>query len=226
LLLPPGVDESQLKRFALGRKPKKDDLIEMLRFLVPRGEHIATSLLLDLNILVFLLMFFSGLNMLSPNGQELLKWGANRRDETLTGDWWRLFTSMFVHGGIIHLFLNIMGLLIGSFMLERILGWKRFLALYLLAGLCGSIASIAWYPHMISVGASGAIFGLFGAMLGLLLTDAFPKKGKKAILIFAGTYAGINLVWGLTGGIDNAAHIGGLLGGALLGILLYKLEDE
>jgi rhomboid protease GluP len=84
---------------------------------------------------------------------------------------------------------------------------------------------IWWYPN-ISAGASGAIFGLYGAILGLLLTNAFPKDGKKGILIMIGVYVLINLVWGLTGGIDNAAHLGGLLSGAILGIVLYKLTDN
>ena len=74
------------------------------------------------------------------------------------------------------------------------------------------------------MGASGAIFGLYGAILALLLTNAFPEGGKKGIFTGIGIYVAVSLLWGLTGGIDNAAHIGGLLSGALLGIILYKLE--
>lgn len=223
-LLFPGFSESERKRFLSGKKPRQDDIVDMLNYLVPKGTHFATSIILDLNILVFLLMVFSGINIISPNGKELLEWGANRRFETTNGDWWRLLTSMFLHGGFMHLFLNISGLVIAAIFVEPLLGRKNYFILYILSGLCGSLASIWWYPNTISVGASGAIFGLYGAILGLLLTNAFPEGGKKGILMMIGIYVGINLLWGLTGGIDNAAHIGGLLSGALIGILLYKLD--
>lgn len=225
-LLWPGYSETERKMFLKGKKPKQDDLVAILNFLIPKGEHFATSIILDLNILVFLLMIFSGIHVISPNGQELLHWGANRRFETSSGEWWRLLTSMFLHGGIMHLFLNIYGLVIAAIFVEPILGRKKYFILYILSGLCGSLASIWWYPNTISVGASGAIFGLYGAILGLLLTNAFPKNGKKGILIMIGIFVGINLLWGLTGGIDNAAHIGGLLSGAIIGIILYKLDEE
>lgn len=225
-LIWPGYSSSEHKRQLQGRKPRKDDLVEMLRFLIPQREHYATSLILDLNILVFLIMVFSGVHLLYPNGSELLQWGANRRFETTGGEWWRLFTSMFLHGGFMHLFLNIYGLLIAAIFVEPLLGRKNYLILYILSGLCGSIASIWWYENTISVGASGAIFGLYGAILGLLLTNAFPCEGKKGIFMMFGIYVGINLLVGLTGGIDNAAHLGGLFSGALIGIMLYKLDDR
>ena len=223
-LLFPGFSESERKRFLSGKKPKQDDIVDMLNYLIPKGTHFATSIILDLNILVFLLMVFSGINIISPNGKELLEWGANRRFETTSGDWWRLLMSIFVHGGFMHLCLNISGLVIAAIFVEPLLGRKNYFILYISSGLCGSLASIWWYPNTISVGASGAIFGLYGAILGLLLTKAFPEEGKKGILMMIGIYVGINLLWGLTGGIDNAAHIGGLLSGALIGIILYKLD--
>lgn len=226
LLIWPGYSETERKRFLSGKKPKQDDLVDMLNYLIPKGKHFATSIILDLNIIVFLLMIFSGIHIISPNGIELLQWGANRRFETTGGEWWRLLTSMFLHGGIMHLFLNISGLVIAALFVEPLLGRKNYFILYILSGLCGSLASIWWYPNTISVGASGAIFGLYGAILGLLLTSAFPKRGKKGILLMIGIYVVINLLWGLTGGIDNAAHIGGLLSGALIGIVLYKISDR
>lgn len=225
-LIWPSYSSTEHKRFLQGKKPKQDDLVDMLNYLVPKGDHFATSIILDLNILVFLIMVFSGINIISPNGIELLQWGANRRFETTDGEWWRLFTSMFLHGGIMHLFMNISGLVIAAIFVEPLLGRKKYLILYILSGLCGSLASIWWYSNTISVGASGAIFGLYGAILGLLLTNAFPEGGKKGILMMIGIFVGINLLWGLTGGIDNAAHIGGLLSGALIGIVLYKLNPE
>lgn len=212
-------------RLSSNNKPRQDDLVNILDYLIPKGNHFATAIVLDLNILVFLLMIFSGVDIISASGSEVLQWGANRRLETAGGEWWRLLTSMFLHGGLMHLFLNISGLLIAAIFIEPLLGRKNYFILYILSGLCGGIASICWYPNTISVGASGAIFGLYGAILGLLLTNAFPKRGKRGILTMIGIYVGVNLLWGLTGGIDNAAHIGGLLSGALVGIILYKLDE-
>ena len=225
-LIFPGFSETERQKFLQGKKPKQDDLVDMINYLVPKGEHFVTSIIIDLNILVFLLMVFSGIDIISPNGKELLEWGANRRAETTSGEWWRLLTSMFLHGGIMHLLLNIYGLILAALFVEPQLGRKNYSMLYILSGLCGSLASIWWYPNTVSAGASGAIFGLYGAILGLLFTNAFPKDGKKGILIMIGVFVLINLVWGLTGGIDNAAHIGGLLSGAILGIILYKLSEN
>lgn len=129
-LIWPGYSETEKKRFLTGKKPKQDDLVDMLNYLVPKGDHFATSIILDLNILVFLFMVFSGIHIISPNGMELLQWGANRRFETTGGEWWRLLTSMFLHGGIMHLFLNISGLVIAAIFVEPLLGQKLFHLVY------------------------------------------------------------------------------------------------
>jgi len=225
-LMFPAYSDTERKKFLQGKKPKQDDLIDMLKYLIPKGEHFATSIILDLNLLVFILMIFSGINIISPNGLELLEWGGNRRFETTNGEWWRLLTSMFLHGGIMHLVLNISGLVIVAIFVEPLIGKKNYFILYILSGLCGSLASIWWHTNTISVGASGAIFGLYGASLSLALTKAYPKFEGGGVLVFSGIYVVLNLLWGLTGGIDNAAHIGGLLGGALIGVILYRLDGK
>ena len=225
-LIWPGYSELEHRRQLQGKSKTEDDLVAMLKFMIPKGEHFATSVILDINILVFLLMTISGVHLLYPNGNELLEWGANRRQETLGGDLWRLVTSMFVHGGVMHLILNIYGLVLAAIFVEPILGRKKYFILYGVSGICGSISSISWYENIVSVGASGAIFGLYGAILGLLLTNAFPKEGKPGIFMMIGIYVFVNLLWGLTGGIDNAAHIGGLVSGALTGLVLYQIDND
>jgi rhomboid protease GluP len=133
---------------------------------------------------------------------------------------------MFLHGGIMHLLCNIYGLVIAAICLEPLLGRVKYLLLYLLAGIGGSLASIGWYENTASVGASGAIFGLYGAVLALLLTNAFSKEDKKVLFFMIGIYVVVNLLWGVTGGIDNAAHIGGLFSGAVIGLLLYSVGPK
>jgi rhomboid protease GluP len=227
----PRVSKLELERQLAGKKPKEDDVVDMIKFLIPKPPHFVTSIILDLNILVFLLMLFAGVHIISPNGLELLEWGANRRTETTSGDWWRLITSMFLHGGIMHLILNIYGLVLASLFIEPLLGSTRYAIIYFTSGIMGSTASIWWYENTASVGASGAIFGLCGAILALTLTGIFEKQGKKLILILFGPYVAINLLMGLVGGIDNAAHLGGLISGAIVALIIYlafkpKLDED
>jgi rhomboid protease GluP len=222
MLLWPHVSKRELARQLAGKKPKEDDIINMLKFLIPKKPHLVTSIVLDLNILVFLAMMFAGVHIIHPNGQELLEWGANRRIDTTSGDWWRLLTSMFLHGGIMHLFLNIYGLVLASIFVEPILGSARYAVLYFVSGITGSIASIMWYENTVSVGASGAIFGLFGAILAVTLTGVFAKESKKLVLILFGPFVLISLLAGLAGGIDNAAHLGGLISGAITGLIIFS----
>lgn len=217
----PRVSKLELERQLAGKKPKKDDVVDMFKFLIPKQPHFVTAIILDLNILVFLLTLFDGVHIISPNGLELLEWGANRRTETTSGDWWRLLTSMFLHGGIMHLFLNIYGLVLASIFIEPLLGSVRYAIIYFASGIVGSVASIWWYENTISVGASGAIFGLCGAILAITLTGFFGKEGKKPILLLFGPYVVINLLMGVAGGIDNAAHTGGLITGAIVAWIIY-----
>jgi rhomboid protease GluP len=227
LLLWPGVNSEELQKQLAGKKPEEDDIIDMLKFLVPRKPHLVTALVLDLNILVFLVMIFSGIHIVSPNGSELLEWGANRRTEVLSGEWWRLLTSTFVHGGVMHLILNIYALVLASIFIEPVIGSVRYAIIYFVSGIAGSIASIWWYDNTVSVGASGAIFGLFGAILAVTFTGLVAKGSKKMILALFGPYVALNLVMGLFGGIDNAAHIGGLVSGAVVALIVCRtLEPE
>lgn len=189
--------------------------------LTPTRQVFVTPLLVNINLLVFIVVWLSGVSAINPNGIELMEWGANRRTETMSGEWWRLVTSMFLHGGIMHLLMNMYGLFIAAIYVQPIMGNFRMGLVYFISGLCGSLASIYWYENTVSVGASGAIFGLFGAILVLLPTRIFERSARKPVLIMFGSYIGISLLMGLAGGIDNAAHLGGLLAGALTSIVLY-----
>ena len=220
----PKIDEEQLERIKAG-KPDKEAQKEMqdfLDFLKPKDGYFITPILIYINIGIFLLMVIMGLGFISFKGQDLLNWGANYSPLTKNGEWWRLLTSTFLHGGLIHLIANMYGLLFVGFFLEPLLGRKKYLAVYLLTGILASVASICWYDATVSVGASGAIFGLYGIFLALLLTKIYPPDFAKAFLISTAIFIGYNLLMGLTGGIDNAAHIGGLLSGLVIGLILYS----
>jgi len=183
-----------------------------------------TPALIGLNVTVFLLMVLLHVGVFSPSREDLIRWGANFGEATLSGEPWRLFSSMFVHIGIVHILVNMFVLWKIGPLVERILGPVRFAVIYLASGLCGSLVSVLWHPpSVVSAGASGAIFGLFGALLGFLLRDgeSVPKEVHGALLKNASLLIVYNVVYGaLHAGTDVADHLGGLVGGFAFGVFL------
>jgi rhomboid protease GluP len=167
-------------------------------------------------------MVISGANIMLPSSEKLMEWGANTRTLTIgKSEWWRLFTCIFAHVGIIHIALNMYALLYIGAYLEPLLGKVRYLACYIATGLMASLASIWWHDNAASAGASGAIFGLYGIFFALLTTDVIEKSARSSLIKSIGLFIAYNLVFGLVGPIDNAAHIGGLLSGMLFGYIIY-----
>jgi membrane associated rhomboid family serine protease len=200
---------------------EKRSIKDTKEFLLPHKYFFVTPILLYINLLLFLLMVFAGLGFISFQGQDLLKWGANHGYFVKNGEYWRLLTSVFLHGGLFHIMYNMFALVFLGIFIEGKIGSWKYLILYLLTGISASIASTWWHnPPAVSVGASGAIFGLLGAFIALMLVKKYDKSFNKFFLIGTLIYAGINLLIGLTGGIDNAAHIGGLLSGFVLGLII------
>jgi rhomboid protease GluP len=198
-----------------------ENLSGFLSIFKPVKGFFVTPLLIDLNILLFILMVASGVNIFQPDNESLINWGANFRPVTLEGEWWRLFTSCFLHIGIMHLLLNMYALLYIGLLLEPRLGTTRLLGAYILTGIAASITSLWWHDLTISAGASGAIFGMYGVFLAMLTTNLIEKSARKALLTSIGVFVFYNLVNGMKGGIDNAAHIGGLVSGLLTGYAFY-----
>lgn len=196
-------------------------------FFIPRKGFMATPILIDLNILVFIVMIASGVEIMSPSTLSLLKWGADFGPLTLTGDWWRAVTCNFIHIGAFHLLMNMYAFMYVGLLLEDLIGSRRMFMSYLLTGLCSAVFSLYMHGETISAGASGAIFGLYGIFLAFLFFHRIAKEQRKALLTSILIFVGYNLVYGMKAGIDNAAHIGGLLSGFLLGIIYvcsYKFE--
>ena len=182
---------------------------------LPHHRPIATWVLLALIVLVFAAETIAGG---STRTDVLVRLGAKVSPLIASGEFWRLLTSMFLHVGVMHLLFNSYALVIIGTELEGILGAGRFLAVYLLSGLFGSLASYAFSPN-ISAGASGAIFGLIGA-LGVFFLQYRQQLGQwgRARLGNIAFLIVLNLILGFTNpNIDNLAHIGGLIAGAALG---------
>jgi rhomboid protease GluP len=183
-----------------------------------------TFVLLGINIAVFLLMVLSGVSPLDPAAPTLALWGGNVGALTTNGEWWRLLSCTFLHAGAFHLLCNMWALSAVGPLVERLLGNAGMLLVYLLAGLAGSVASLYWHPHLVSVGASGAIFGLFGALMGFALRcqHSLPLEALRGLRNSGVAFLVFNLLLGFTlPGIDVAAHLGGwacgLVGGLVLG---------
>ena len=200
---------------------KKNSLKDFLQVFIPTKDYFFTPILIFLNILVFVIMAIDGTNIVSPEAEDLIKWGANERSLTLNGELWRLFSCIFVHIGIMHLIMNLYALIFIGSILEPIIGKYKFIIGYLISGFIASTASLWWNTFSLSAGASGAIFGLFGIFLALLTTNYLDKSTRKSMLTYIFIYVGLNLMSGLKEGIDGAAHIGGLTSGFIFGYAFY-----
>lgn len=182
-------------------------------------------MLVAINVLMFVAMVVKGASVTQPTPDQLLRWGANFGALTLTGQWWRLLTAMFVHIGIVHLALNMWCLWDLGILAEYLYGPKTFLALYLMTGLAASVVSVARNPLVVTAGASGAIFGLAGALIATLYLGklAAPRGALRISLISLVVFAAYVVAYGfMKSGIDNGAHIGGLVSGLLLGSVLSQ----
>jgi rhomboid protease GluP len=194
-----------------------------------RHAHVVTKVVVTPSIFlacigVFVAMVVGGASITQPDNQMMFEWGANFGPSVVFDHQaWRLFTSMFLHFGIIHLLANLFCLITAGPVLERFLGHLGFAALYVLSGLGGSIASLWVHPNLICAGASGAIFGVFGGLLAYLALRhrEVPAAVLKPMRSGALAFLAYNLIFGLgVPGIDMAAHVGGMCTGFVCGLLL------
>ena len=182
-----------------------------------------TVALVGLNILVFAAMVATGVPIENRNIFHLLKWGADFGPQSLGGQPWRMLTSNYVHVGIIHLTVNMWGLWQVGRLAERIFGKWTYLLIYTACGIAGSLASLLWNPMGVSAGASGALFGLVGALIGALYLGKlpFPKATLQGLRKNLLVVVAVNLYLGaVIAAIDNAGHVGGLVMGLALGAVL------
>lgn len=189
---------------------------------LPVVRPLITYTLIGINIAVFVAQFLTD--------QELWFFlGAKINEFIIAGEWWRLVTPVFLHANLIHLGINCYSLFIFGTQVEALFGYRRYIVIYMLSGIASVVLSFVMSPSM-SVGASGAIFGLVGAMLVHLYRHRklFGERGRRRLVDVA-VVAGINLLIGLNPGIDNWGHVGGLIGGLVLAWLIgpiYSVHME
>jgi membrane associated rhomboid family serine protease len=190
----------------------------------PPRAPIVTFALIAINVLLYLVQVLGGMDWLNPQSGDLVRWGANLAVYSLTDEPWRLLTSMFLHIGLMHLAVNMYMLLSFGAMAERRFGPVRLLFVYLLSGLAGSVVSALWHAdpfnQVVAAGASGALMGLTGAYLADWLVASWHNDPHEDVKIGGPLVQTIliNLVIGSAiPGIDNACHVGGLVGGFIVG---------
>src|ERR1700691_3368508 len=189
-----------------------------------------TQVILGINVAVFLGMVIASGNpaafgnpMQEFSTPESLRWGANAGLLTFSGEWWRLLTCVFVHGGLLHIGFNMWCLWNLGDLCESLYGRWTYAAVYLICGVGASLASAAWNPYRPSVGASGAIFGLAGALIAAFKLGEFsvPRSALSGTLRSLMVFVVFNLAFGAVSGVtDNAAHVGGLITGFILGAVI------
>jgi membrane associated rhomboid family serine protease/Tfp pilus assembly protein PilF len=203
-----------------------------------RGESTITltHVIFGANIAVYLAMSIAAGSPMDFPGAIVVHFGANYGPYTLSGEWWRLLSYMFLHGGPMHIFFNMWCLWDLGQLCESLYGRWTYTAIYLITGVAGGLGSVAWNPGVLSVGASGAIFGLAGALLASFYLGEFslPRVAISATLRSLAFFVGFNVLFGAgfnffagsSGGIDNACHFGGLVSGLALGAVIARLAPQ
>jgi len=203
-----------------------------------RGESTITitHVILGVCIALYLAMSIAAGSPVEFPGSITVHFGANYGRYTLSGDWWRLVTYMFLHGGPMHIFFNMWCLWDLGRLCESLYGRWTYGAIYLITGVAGGLASVTWNPGVLSVGASGAVFGLAGALLASFYLGEFslPRFAIRATLRSLAFFIGFNVLFGAgfnffaggSGGIDNACHAGGLVSGLALGALIARFAPQ
>ena len=188
-----------------------------------------TSLLISINAIIFILMVLYGVDPINPTAQSIYNFGGNfGPDILIKGQYWRLITSNYIHIGFTHLLFNMWCLYSIGTELEEFIGSQYFIVIYTISGISGSIASCFFNYNIVGAGASGAIFGISGALL--VMAYYISRKFKDENFNYNYTplvvFIGYNVIFGfLVPGIDNAAHIGGLIIGSILGLVLIIFKE-
>ena len=194
----------------------------------PRKPFI-TPAIIFVTVAIYVAMMIATRTLGNFDSATLVVWGANYGLLITDGQWWRLLTSIFLHLNLLHIAINMWVLWSVGRITEKLYGRTKFAALYFVAGLSGSLLSIAWNPEILSAGASGAIFGILGAFFAYLAHGGtrVPLAFMRAHLLPTALFVIFNITDGMMQpGIDNAAHVGGLLSGLLLGWTLARPLDR
>lgn len=213
------IEEQALLQTQEDQQNKAGGTVKHVKNLIKNAELVNLSLVI-LNILIFIVIEIGGWKKTAINQGSLYWYAVDQNQE-----YYRIFTSMFLHGNIQHLFNNMLMLGAMGNTLEKIIGKAKYLLVYLLSGIVAAIVSMSYNMEKgldsHSVGSSGAIFGIIGALLFIVLCNKgkVENLGKRQMLLFVALslYGGF-----MNPGVDNGAHVGGLIAGVILGLVVYR----
>jgi rhomboid protease GluP len=195
----------------------------------PRVHTWVTYALIAANVAMFGVELAAGVHATSPTPASMVEVGANFPPLTMSGEWWRLGSSMFLHFGLLHIALNMVCLWQGR-VVETLFGRAAFIVIYLLAGVAGGVATLVLNPQVVSAGASGAVFGVYGGFGAYLWLrkSSMPEAVWRTTVRGIGMFVAINFAFGLFApNISMTAHVGGLIVGFLVGAaMLYRSSEK
>jgi rhomboid protease GluP len=230
LILINNVD-NKILYYSSGLENRVNELVNCINYrinAVSKSEKaeraIVTYILIAVNVLVFALTAYLSGSIFNSNINVLVLLGAKVNELISQGQYYRLVTCMFLHGGIIHITLNMYSLYFLGPLIEGIYGKVKYLAVYFISGILASMFSY-WFSPDISIGASGAIFGLLGAALvfAIKMRDRIRKEFIANVL----SVIGVNLIIGFSiPNVDNFAHLGGLIGGIITSFFLFRSTSQ
>ena len=208
---------------------KGNTMITGISISIAQRKPIITIALIATSIFATLI-FWSKTGTIEPDMRSYVAYGANLRPLTFGGQWWRLVVSSFLHFDIKHLVMNMLCLYSIGCLLEKLIGHAKLLELYFLTAITGALASCIFHPNDVCAGASGAVFGLFGAEMAYMMilrkTLGLTSESLSGHMKSGIVFVVINFAYSLMPGVDMAAHVGGLLCGLTIGAVVASAVNE
>jgi rhomboid protease GluP len=198
-------------------------LKDSFEYLIPRRNYFLTPIIINVNILIFILMYFGQ----ATDPLKAITWGSLFTPSVKHGQVWRILTAGFIHFNFIHILGNMIALGFAGYLLEKVLGTKRFAVLYLISIAGASITSLAYHDIVNAAGASGGVLGLLGAGLIYAIFNIGDQDNRILFVIVFAVFGLFSLVMGFVGhSTDNAGHIGGLLTGMVTGLFSIDVVSK
>jgi membrane associated rhomboid family serine protease len=225
---PPGEPESAAVPVADGTYIDPDAILEQRFHAILAAATPAvfvTTALVVINGVIFGLMTARGVSPTRPDVDALIRWGAIYGPRISAGEWWRLLSAAFLHAGIVHIGMNMLALWSAGRTAERVYGQPAFVAVYLVSAVAASLASVIVHPTTVSVGASGAIFGVYGSLIAFVVIcrASLPSEVRSTLGWNLAGFVAYNFLFGLiTPHIDGVAHAAGLAAGVVTGAAMVR----
>jgi membrane associated rhomboid family serine protease len=222
ILLGSKLDEGMLENIRAKRLAASPNIKKRLYEIMLRAGYTVTPILIYLYVLTLAGMVLAGHGPVYFSDDELIQWGANFRTGITNGQLWRIVSAMFLHSGLLHMVADLLGLYTIGACLEPVLGTRKFLAAYMVIGVFAGISSVMWYGSAVDVGAIGAVLGLYGVYVALIVSKKYPKNDRRLDIPLTVAFLTLFGLAGMLARIDYASIIGGTVSGLAIGFVIAK----